>query len=164
MLPLALVAPGTALGDTFKRDRTPLPSSLTGGSSAASTASTGSGGGFTRLAIGLIVVVALIFAIRWVVRRAAGTKLPGATGKLAVVATAPLGPNRAVHLVRVGSELVLVGSSEQRVDALRVYDADETVELQALLDPNAQFAPVATAGTGTRGSFLDELRKRTARK
>jgi flagellar protein FliO/FliZ len=165
---LVLLEPTIAVGATFKRDRTPLPSSLSGTGSTADTSSSSSG--FGRLAIGLVLVLALIFAIRWIVRRAGGPKLPGSTGKLSVVATAPLGPNRAVHLVRVGPELVLVGSSEQRVNALRVYDAEETAELTALLDPDTQFASLAPAvGTGAAGTtgrtgFMDELRKRTARR
>jgi flagellar protein FliO/FliZ len=160
---LACALPQLALADAFQRDRTPLPASISGGAAATSDASgPSSGGGFARLAVGLIVVVALIFAVRWLVRRSSKAKLPGGSGKLAVVATAPLGPNRAVHLVRVGHELVLIGSAEQRVDALRVYDAEESAELGALLDPAAaQFAPLAPSGSS---GFVDELRRRTVRK
>jgi len=162
----ACAFPPLVLADAFERDRTPLPSSISGSTATTSDASAqSSGSGFARLAIGLIVVVALIFAVRWLVRRSSNAKLPGGTGKLTVVATAPLAPNRAVHLVRVGPELVLIGSAEQRVDALRVYDAEESAELSALLDPAAaQFAPLAPSGSSGWSGFVDELRRRTVRK
>jgi len=164
---LACALPQLALADAFQRDRTPLPASIT--DSAASTSSdagaSSSGGGFARLAVGLVIVLALIFVIRWFVRRSGNTKLPGSSGKLTVVATAALAPNRAVHLVRVGSELVLIGSAEQRVDALRVYDAEEAAELTAQLDPAAaQFAPLAPSGSTGWSGFVDELRRKTVRK
>jgi len=158
---VTLLSPELALADSFQRDRTPLPSAVTG--VKAGSASSSSGSGFGRLAIGLVVVLALIFAIRWLVRRSNGAKLPGGTGKLAVVATTPLGPNRAVHLLRVGPELVLLGSAEQSVTALRVYDAAETAALVAALEPEEQFAPLAGPAAGRPG-FVDELRKRTARR
>jgi len=162
---LAAVEPTAAIADTFQRDTTPLPSSLTGAAKKSASDGPSSGSGFMRLAIGLVVVLALIFAIRWVVRRAGSAKLPTGNGKLSVVATTPLGPNRAVHLIRIGSELVLVGSSEQGVRSLRVYNAAEAAELSAQLDPNAaQFPPLAPAGGPGWTGFVDELRKRTARK
>lgn len=162
----ACAFPQLALADAFAKDRTPLPAAITGGSSTTSDASgPSSGGGFARLAVGLIIVVALIFAVRWLVRRSSKTKLPGGSGKLTVVATAPLAPNRAVHLVRVGHELVLIGSAEQSVEALRVYDAEESAELSALLDPAAaQFAPLAPSSSSGGSGWVDELRRRTVRK
>jgi flagellar protein FliO/FliZ len=162
---LALALPACGYADGFQRDTTPLPSSLTGsGSTAAASGGTSSGSGYARLFIGLAVVVALIFAVRWVARRANGSKLPGGTGKLSVIATTPIGPNRALHLVRVGRELVLVGSAEQCVSALRVYDADESLELETLLDPPEAFAALAPASARGWSAFVDELRKRTARR
>jgi flagellar biogenesis protein FliO len=164
---LVCALPQLALADAFQRDRTPLPASITGSTSTTSSdaSTSSSGGGFARLAVGLIIVLALIFVIRWFVRRSSNTKLPGSSGKLTVIATAALAPNRAVHLVQVGPELVLIGSAEQRVDALRVYDAEEAAELAAQLDPtNAQFAPLAPSGSSGWSGFVDELRRRTVRK
>src|SRR5581483_10963935 len=86
--PLALLACGDALGASYKQDRTPLHLS---GKSAGGVHS--ASGGFARLGIGLVVVVAVIFAIYWFVKRAnRGGKTPKAGGSLRIVATAPLGP------------------------------------------------------------------------
>jgi flagellar biogenesis protein FliO len=162
---LLCATPQLARADAFEQDRTPLPAAITDGASTSDASGPSSGGGFARLAVGLIVVVALIFAVRWLVRRSSKAKLPGGGGKLTVVATAPLAANRAVHLVRVGTELVLIGSAEQRVDALRVYDAEESAELSALLDPAAgQFSPLPPSGSSGWPGFVDDLRRRTVRK
>jgi flagellar biosynthetic protein FliO len=164
---LACALPQLAFADAFQRDRTPLPMSITGstGGAASDASAPSSGGGFARLAVGLIIVLALIFVVRWLIRRSSKAKVPGSSGKLTVIATAALAPNRAVHLVRVGSELVLIGSAEQRVEALRVYDAEEAAELTAQLDPStAQFAPLAPSGSTGWSGVVDELRRRTVRK
>src|SRR5919197_846850 len=150
----ALACPSLALADSFKRDRTPLPAGIGDGSDPAPVhASTGS---YLRLLVGLAIVVALIFGIYRLLKRANRGVAGGQLGGLAIVATAPLGPSRAVHLVRVGPELVLVGSAENAVTPLRVYDADEAVELLATIESGGgSFTPA----TGTTAP--DVLRKRT---
>jgi flagellar protein FliO/FliZ len=156
VLGCALADPGTVLGDSFKRDRTPLPAGV-GDASDPAPVHTG-GGSYLRLLVGLAIVVALIFGIYRLLKRANRGALGGPVSGLAIVATTALGPNRAVHLVRVGPELVLVGSAEHAVTKLRVYDADEAAELLATLDGAAAFTPVSVS------SALDVLRRRTARR
>ena len=156
-----LIAPAGALAaDGFKKDTTPLPTDLTGSDTASAAASDG-GSGLGRLVFGLVVVVGLVLALRWFVKRANRTKSPQALGGLEVVATTPLAQNRAVHLIRVGDELVLVGSGEQGVTPLRVYTPSEARHLEQTLDAAAPF--VETSGGAGIGSFLHDLRKRTAR-
>ena len=86
-----------------------------------------------------------------------------------VIATTPLTANRAVHLIRVGDELTLVGSAEGGVTCLRTYSPEESDLVQAQLDGEADpLWPLAGGGgggdvpKGTR-AFVDELRRRTAR-
>jgi flagellar protein FliO/FliZ len=157
-----LIAPAGALAaDGFKKDTTPLPSDLTG-TDTASTAASDGGSGIGRLVFGLIVVVGLVLALRWFVKRANRDRTsPDATGSLQVVATTPLAQGRAVHLLRVGDELVLVGSAEQGVTPLRVYSSSEARNLEQTLDAAGPF--VETSGGAGIGSFLHDLRKRTAR-
>jgi flagellar protein FliO/FliZ len=153
---LALAFPTLALADGFKRDRTPLPAGI--GDASDPTPVHAGGGSYLRLLVGLVIVVALIFGIYRLLKRANRGSAGGQAGGLAVVATVPLGPSRSVHLVRVGPELVLVGSAEHGVTRLRVYDADEAAELLDAIDGGASFAPVSVA------SALDVLRRRTARR
>ena len=161
LLTFAVIAPAAG-ADTFKRDRTPLPASLTGGGSqAATTHATSGGSSYLRLVIGLAIVIALVFGIRKLLKRTQKGRTHSATAHLAVVATTPLAQNRAVHLVRVGDELVLVGSAEQGVTPLRVYTPSEARTLEQTLDASAPFTE--TSGGAGIGSFLHDLRKRTAR-
>jgi flagellar protein FliO/FliZ len=155
-----LIAPAGALAaESFKKDTTPLPSDLTGTETTSAASDGGSGVG--RLIFGLVVVVGLVLALRWFVKRANRDRSPQGTGSLEVVATTPLAQGRAVHLLRVGDELVLVGSAEQGVTPLRVYSSSEARTLEQTLDAAGPF--VDTSGGAGIGTFLHDLRKRTAR-
>src|SRR5918996_1167387 len=57
---------------------------------------------------------------------------------LETVATVPLGPNRALHLVRAGRELMLLGVAEQTVVPIRAYREDEARAL-GLIDTAETF-------------------------
>jgi flagellar protein FliO/FliZ len=110
--------------------------------------------------IGMLIVGALVVGLRWFLKRTNKERSVQATGSLKVVATTPLAQNRAVHLLRVGDELVLVGSAEQGVTPLRVYSGAEARTLDAQL--NADDFVDTNGGTGV-GQFLGDLRRRTAR-
>ena len=162
MAPAALGA-----SSPFKRDETPLPKQLTSPStvhSAAHAASTG--GTIARTIAGLAIVIAVVFAIYWLLRAYARGKRGRGDGKMEVIATTPLAPNRAVHLLRVGDGLILVGSAEGGVTRLRSYSPEESDLIQAQLegsaDPLWQLDRSADPQRATR-SFIDELRRRTAR-
>jgi flagellar protein FliO/FliZ len=155
---VALCAPPASFAEPFKKDQTPLPSGF-GQSDAAATSSGGSGMG--RLVLGLLVVAALVLALRWLVKRANRTRSPQSVGSLQVVATTALAQNRAVHLIRVGDELVLVGSAEQGVTPLRVYGPGEARTLEQVMGADGF---VDTAGSsGGIGQLLGDIRRRTAR-
>jgi flagellar protein FliO/FliZ len=169
---LLLVAPASAsAASAFHRDRTPLPADISGGTAATGTvhaASTGGGAAF-RMVIGLAIVLALIFGLYKLVKRAAdkNDKTVRHEGGMTVLATTPLAPSRSLHLVSVGEELVLVGVSEQSVTPIRVYSAEEARKLR--LDqtggPGAMM-PLSGPTDGRPGfgaAFLKTLRERTAR-
>ena len=152
-----LSAPANGLAaDAFQKDQTPL----TGLEETDTAAAPDSGSSLGRLVIGMLVVGALVVGLRWFIKRTNRDRSPRQTGSLEVVATTPLAQNRAVHLIRVGDELVLVGSAEHGVTQLRVYDAAETRALDARLDADTFTETSAGAGVG---QLLGDLRKRTAR-
>jgi flagellar biosynthetic protein FliO len=165
-LVLALVAVGAVAmpspaSAAFRRDRTPLPKSIgEAGAGHASVISSGTGTGSAALhmVLGLAIVIALIFGIYWLVKRTSrrndGTVRDD--GFIGVVSSTPLGPQRSVHLVRVGDELVLVGASEQSVTPIRVYSKEEARKLG--VDRHEDVAP-----DGRRPSFVEALRRMTAR-
>jgi flagellar protein FliO/FliZ len=167
--------PASALAATFHRDRTPLPADVSGvgGATAATSVSSGAGSAAMHMLLGLVVVIALIFGLYKLLRRQA--KKNDATvaddGWMGVLSTTPLAPSRSLHLVRVGEELILLGSSDGAVTPIRVYGADEARRLG--VDPRTVPtlpAPGRRGGTGSGGgttgfgaALLETLKRMTAR-
>lgn len=163
MLVLTLALPQAALAERFQRDRTPLPPSLSQAAESGGSAAS-SGEAFFRLAIGLVLVIAVIAGIYWLLRRSGRGGAAAGLATLPVVASAQLAPNRAVHLLRVGDELVLVGSAESGVGPIRVYTAAQAKALVEALEreETARRLRPSRGGAGL-AAILDELRRRTAR-
>jgi flagellar protein FliO/FliZ len=165
------LAPGEALAATGFKDKTPLPGDVVSTSTTTATqhASSGSGGGaFVRMIVGLLVVIGVIYGVYWLLKTyGKSKKQETGDGRMEVVATTQLAPNRAVHLVKVGDELVLVGSGEQAITQLRVYDADESQRLTDLLISPPDLRPLDGDGGGSKGltigRLVDDLRRKTAR-
>jgi flagellar protein FliO/FliZ len=173
-----LLAPATVLaaGKDPYGENTPL--NLPSDSSAHAASSVGGGGGgLARTFIGLAVVVAVIYGLTWVLRqmKKSSSGELGAHGVgLSTEASMPLGPNRSVHLIRAGRELVLVGSAEHGIVPLRTYTEDEALALGLVqqqltggevVDGDAQPLPATPAGKAKLlfSDTLDKLRDRTAR-
>ena len=98
----------------------------------------GGGSGMGRTIVGLAVVIGVIFGVHWVLKQVKGAREERTLGVgLATLATLPLGPNRSLHLVRTGSEVVLVGVGEAGVTPIRTYSEEEAQRLGLLVDPVA---------------------------
>jgi flagellar protein FliO/FliZ len=80
-----------------------------------------------RLALVLGVIWGAVAAMRWYVRRTQGVGSRGALAALEVLETHALGPNRALHLVRLGDRAVLVGATPERITSLMTVDDPEEV-------------------------------------
>jgi len=100
------------------------PVDLTGASDQGSHI--GGGGSLVRTIVGLAIVIGVIYGVAWVLRQVKASREPRASGAgLAALASVPLGPNRSVHLVRAGRDLVLLGVAEQGVVPIRTYSEHE---------------------------------------
>jgi flagellar protein FliO/FliZ len=163
--------PKAAPSDGFHRDTTPLSPAVTGqGGSGSSGSGSSSVGSVMRMLLGLVIVIGVIFAVYWLLRRTSGRKRGGGVrgdGRISVVSSTQLPSGGAVHLVRVGDELVLVGSSQNGVTPIRTYTADESQRLGVALDRGGTpFVPTGRPAPG-RGDFrtnlVEELRRRTTR-
>ncbi|MGD9573608.1 MAG: flagellar biosynthetic protein FliO [Thermoleophilia bacterium] len=150
--------------------------------SAAPTSLSGDGGGtLLRLGVGLVVVVGLIALVWFVMKKLQRSRYPALEEKgpdlIDVVTTTSLGPNRALHLVRVGEELVLVGSTDQAITGLARLGVEESAALVDLAPPSARFGTgSATPGgpgvddraravaTANEGSLVERLRALTTRR
>src|SRR5919202_2278511 len=99
----------------------------------------GGGGGLVRTFVGLAIVLAVIYGLYWVLKQVKASRETAASGQgLESGATIPLGPNRALHLVRAGRELMLLGVAEQNVVPIRAYREEEARALW-LIDAPATF-------------------------
>jgi flagellar protein FliO/FliZ len=121
--------------------------------SAAPTALSGEGGStLMRLGIGLVVVIGLIALVWFVMKRIQRSRYPALEEKgpalIDVVTTTPLGPNRSLHLVRVGEELVLVGSTDHSITSLARLGVDESAALVDLAPPGPRFGSSSGAHAG----------------
>ncbi|HKG03900.1 MAG TPA: flagellar biosynthetic protein FliO [Conexibacter sp.] len=111
-----------ALAQAARGESTPVD--LTGASDQGSHI--GGGGSIVRTIVGLAIVIGVIYGVAWVLRQVKASKQPRATGSgLATLASVPLGPNRSVHLVRAGRDLVLLGVAEHGVVPIRTYTEEE---------------------------------------
>jgi len=128
------------------------------------------GGNIVRTIVGLAVVLGVIYGLYWVLKQVKASKETGASGAgLESLATLPLGGNRALHLIRAGGEVVLIGTAEHGVTPIRRFSEEEARSM-GLLDDEPVPATLATiqgeptpAQPGVKG-FLEALRARTVMK
>ena len=89
-----------------------------------------SGTSIVRTIVGLAVVLGVIYGLHWVLKQVKASKEERHSGAgLETLATLPLGPNRSLHLVQAGTELVLVGVGEHGVTPIRTYSDEEARRL-----------------------------------
>jgi flagellar protein FliO/FliZ len=138
---------------------------------AGAVAASSSGGSFVRTIVGLAVVLAVIYGLYWVLKQVKASREGTAAGQgLETVASVPLGTGRSIHLVRAGSELVLLGVSENAVVPIRTYSEEEAMgaglipvpELPAPSD-EARPATAAPSAALVLRSTLDRLQRVTVR-
>lgn len=129
--PHAVLAKGSSTAATGAGENTPLnlaPVSTGAGHTSSSGAS------IVRTIVGLAIVIAVIWGLSWILRQVKTGRDPnvGGTG-LTSVAALTLSTGRSVHLVRAGSDYVLLGSAEQGVVPIYRYSEEEAREA-GLLD------------------------------
>jgi flagellar protein FliO/FliZ len=145
----------------------------------AHEASSSGGGGLTRTIVGLAIVIAVIFGLHWVLKQVKSSREDKVSGDgLSSLATLPLGPNRAVHVVRAGNEVLVLGATEHGIAQLRTYTDAEAMEAGLLADPSEpevieaaparpvrRLLPAVSATTSANGTnVIDTLRAWTVRK
>jgi flagellar protein FliO/FliZ len=163
--PAALAA--TSTSTTATGENTPLRLDPT----PAAEHSSGGGGGIVRTIVGLAVVIGVIVGLHWVLKQVKSSRESHSTGTgLQPLSTLALGPGRALHLVRAGNEVVLVGVAEHGVTPVRVYTEDEARTLGLLaeagderptelgLDGDSAPRPL-NAGSGSPADLRDVLRR-----
>jgi flagellar protein FliO/FliZ len=158
LTPAALAADGEGTALNLPADRAAKPAQHVGPG----------GAGIVRTIVGLAVVLAVIYGLYWVLKQVKASKEAKASGAgLTPLATLPLGPNRSLHLVRAGDEIVLLGAGESGVTPIRTYKEPEARALGLLDDGDGGGpSPPGVAGLGAADGppwrrLLDEIRRRT---
>jgi len=139
-------------------------------SSSSSALDGGMGWGVLRLFIGLGIVIAIIAGIAWFVRRRQGIvpRSRGALPGLEALGSLPLAPNRAIHAVRLGDEIILVAMSEGAATVVARRSGEEASmvlgESPALRgDPLAAQIESSLRTSRARGGMIGRLRQLTVR-
>jgi flagellar protein FliO/FliZ len=110
------------------------------------------GGGVVRMIVGLAVVIGVIYGLHWILKQVkTGREQRSTGGGIDLLSTLQLGPGRALHLIRAGSEIVLVGTAEHGVTPIRVYSEDEA-RMLGLLDEIASYDGDGAGGAGGRAN------------
>jgi flagellar protein FliO/FliZ len=161
--PAAAAHHAKARPPAFHQDKTPLGSGVTSaGSGSGSAPPVGSAGAdVIRTIVGLAVVLAVIYGVYWLLKTSARAKSGRPDERIGVIATTPLAPNRSLHLVRAGDELILVGATDHSITPLRVYTAEEALLVEGIGGDMPLALPPATPLRPN--NLLEVLRKRTAR-
>ena len=165
--------------DTSKQ---PLDLPLEQAQQQATGGGSSSGGGLGRTILGLLIVCAVIYGLYWVLRQVKKAREEQASGSgLHSLASLPLGPNRSLHMIRAGRDIVLVGVAEHGVQPIRSYTHEEAYEA-GLIDEDGDATgngsgggPTLPIGKGAAkagftnpgaalGDAMKKLRERTVRK
>jgi flagellar protein FliO/FliZ len=148
---LLLATPASALAADGESTPLNLPSSAPK-INAQQAAGPSSGGGLVRTIVGLAIVIAVIYGLYWVLKQVKASREERWSGQgLGTLATLPLGPNRSLHLVRAGGEVVLLGVGEGGVTPIRTYGEHEARALGLLAGEDDEDK---TSGGPTAGASL----------
>ena len=107
--------------------------------------SRGLGGEIVRTLVPLAVVVALVFAVRALLRRAGGRRgRTGPAGGVDVLATSALSPKHRLSLVQLGGRLLLVGWTAGAMTTLA--EITDPAEIERLLESLSEARPAGAFG------------------
>jgi flagellar protein FliO/FliZ len=159
----ALVFAGNALAaasSAANEDAENAPLNLGDVSTNQQQATGGGGGGIVRTIVGLAIVIAVIYGVYWVLKQVKSSKEGKVSGSgLNSLATLPLGPNRSVHVIRAGREVLVVGVAEHNIVPLRAYTEDQARAV-GLLDGHGDVA-LSEARLPPAGRSVAELEPET---
>jgi flagellar protein FliO/FliZ len=148
---LAYACPAAAFTPPSKSSGESAPLNLGSGTGTPHTSS--GGASLVRTIVGLAIVIAVIWGLTWILRQVKSGREPQvATAGLASVAALTLGSGRTVHLVRAGSDYVLLGSAEHGVVPIHRYTEEQAREAGLLVDTavGTEIVPVRSRGSSRR--------------
>jgi len=85
-------------------------------------------GDFLRVIVVLGVIIALIYALVWILRKLTGIKASGGGDEIRVYHTRPIKGNSALHLVEAGNRIFLIGSTDSSINLISEIDEKEAID------------------------------------
>jgi flagellar protein FliO/FliZ len=127
---LAFACPASAYTPATKAGGESTPLNLKPTTSGAHASS--GGASIVRTIVGLAIVIAVIWGLSWILRQVkagrGGLDSDQSSSGLASVAALTLTTGRSVHLIRAGSDYILVGSAEHGLVPIHRYTEQEARE------------------------------------
>lgn len=113
-----------------------------------------------RMVISLVVVLAILAAALYFIRRyPAAKKLTGRGRMIEVLAQHHLGPKKSVAIVKVAGEAVLIGVTDTSINILKSLSLlDDDMTLTANPQPPKKFAQSLAASLKTKGGEFPEVK------
>jgi flagellar protein FliO/FliZ len=110
-----------------------------------------------RVVLGLALVLALVFAAAWLMRRLRAIQGAGTDG-ITVLAQTSLGARERVILVQVGGQKLLLGAGPGNVRTLLVLPAEAPAARAGTPQPEPA-SPAQLSATPTRPTFTELLKR-----
>jgi flagellar protein FliO/FliZ len=136
---LASASPAVAFTPSLKSGGESTRLNLTPSTSSAAHATSSGGASIVRTIVGLAIVIAVIWGLAWILKQVKAGKDGGrdsnqSSAGLASIAALTLGSGRTVHLVRAGSDFVLLGATEHGLSPIHRYTEEEAREAGIFAD------------------------------
>jgi flagellar protein FliO/FliZ len=141
---LAFASPASAFTPSTKSGGENTPLDLSGSTGASSHSTSSGGASIVRTIVGLAIVIGVIWGLAWIMRQVKARREGGLDSHqsgvgLASVAALTLGSGRSVHLVRAGSDYVLLGATEHGVAPIHRYTEEQALDAGLLAEPGSIF-------------------------
>lgn len=101
-------------------------------------------GDFLRVIVVLGVIIALIYALVWILKKLTGIKASEGD-EIRVYSTRSIKGNSALHLVEAGNRIFLIGSTDSSINLISEIDEKEAIDAIRL---NSSGAPVSRSFAG----------------
>lgn len=84
-------------------------------------------GDFLRVIVVLGIIIALIYALVWLLRKLTGIKADSGD-EIRIYSTRPIKGNSALHLIEVGNRVFLIGSTDSSINLISEIEDKEAID------------------------------------
>ncbi len=115
---------------------------------------------FVNILFKLGLVLLLIYSCVIIIRRLQTNRHPHFRKYIKVIETSHLSPHRSIHLIQVGSQIYLIGATDQDVNLISKVDDQTLLENTTETTQQKESNPISIPAFATL--FIENLKKRKA--